>query len=202
MQNLPANTPDKKDELAVPMIKQPSLFEQMNTGASKLDLIRNNANLSIQKAADSSIPTLGHLKKEFSAEQIEKCVGILVADLSESFDYDLKEKQIEEIAVTICSGINLNLKLETIFLACNQIKQQANYGKLNVNKVLNTIRTLFDEQLEVIQQNNQNQHYQLKEPRQSMATNETFRDSMHKAKVLYQSGKLNNQTQAKQTDEK
>ncbi|MCT4559828.1 MAG: hypothetical protein N4A41_00470 [Crocinitomicaceae bacterium] len=193
MHNPPANTPENNGSLLPAKKQQPILFEQMNTGASKLELIRNNASLSLSKLADPSVPTLGQLTKENSPEKVEQCVGILISDLSESFDKDLKENQIEEIVVTICSGLNLNLKLETVYLACQKIKQQPNYGKLNVNKVLNTIQLVFEEQLNTVQQANLNKHLSVKENRQTGASNESFKKAMHKAKVMYQSGQLNTQ---------
>jgi len=125
--------------------------------ASKIDLIRNFANLTVEKIAKVGYPSFGTLTKVHGLEKVEKVTSMLFLDLSATFNDDLSPEQVEEITAEISSSLMRNVSLEDIYLVCRKIKKSKNYGKLNVNKVLISLEEHFENKCEAVLQHNINQ---------------------------------------------
>ncbi len=91
--------------------------------ASKIDLIRNFANLTVEKIAKVGYPSFGALTKVHGLEKVEKVTSMLFLDLSATFNDDLSPEQVEEITAEISSSLMRNVSLEDIYLVCRKIKK-------------------------------------------------------------------------------
>ncbi len=145
---------------------KPQIMLMSLEGTSKIELIRKFSNLSLEKIITNEYPAIGTLKKTYGADKTEKVIMVLLADLSASFSDELSKEQIEELAVEISSSHLVNLSLEDVFMVCRNIKTSKNFGKLNVNKVLNAFETHFNKRSEAFYQHNLNkEHFVTKQPR-------------------------------------
>jgi len=138
---------------------KPAVFQKVLEKASKRDLIRQFGTLSVQSIIKDEYPTIGQLKRTYPVKQLEKVCSVILADLSESFNGELEDDDIEEISAELNSTmIFLNLTIEDVFLACRDIKSSDTFGKLSVNKVLSAFKKHFDKRSNLIQNKNENEH--------------------------------------------
>lgn len=153
--------------------------------ASKTDLIRNFSNLTLDKIVQNKYPAVGQLKREYGAEKVEKCVAIIVLDLSASFNGELSQEEAFEVAAEVSSSLLGNLSLEDVYFVCRQIKTSDNYGKLNVNKVLKTLKKHLNERSNKVATANYNDHLSRKVPADRSSADQEFKDEMRRAQLKH-----------------
>lgn len=175
--NTPDNLPSKEIKKVLPL-----LFDSLENKATKMDIIRTYNGLTLSKVVDNNLPTIGLLQKEYGLEKVELFTGMLIKDLSSSFENDLKTHQIDELTVEINNSVLRNMSLEGIFVACQDLKKSNVIGKLSVSKVLKHLNTFFEEQSKLIMQKNYNNHLAQKfydpiENRESEKEKQQMRDA-------------------------
>ncbi len=79
--------------------------------ASKPDMIRVFGKLTLDHIVREKYPSVGILSRSFGLEKTEKVMGIILHDLSSSFDGALGQDQVQEICAEISSSILRNLSL-------------------------------------------------------------------------------------------
>lgn len=138
--------------------------------SSKLELIRTFNSLTVSKIVAEHYPCVGVLAKSYGNEVVENCIAVIIADLNETFDGDLSKEKIDEITIEINSSMLRNHSLESIFLACKNLKSADVYGKLTVNKVLKELHKTFNEISDATALVNYNKHLATKhhEPRETV----------------------------------
>ncbi len=108
-------------------------------GASNVDMIRQFGKISIHQIVSSKFPKIGELRRVQGLKKTESAIGILLSQLSRSFDNALSRDDIMELCAEITSSHLLSLTLEDIFFVCRNIKRTNQFGKLNLNKVLSAL---------------------------------------------------------------
>ena len=157
--------------------------------ASKMDLIRSFNTLTLKKTVSGIYPTISHLKRQKGAEQTEKVLQIMIADLSASFGGALEEDDIEEIAISITTGILKNMTLEDVFIVSRDIKKSPSFGKMNLNKVMVALEDHLNKRIQLIADINHNEHLSTKFSADRNADKE--KEKHREAKLWYINEKLN-----------
>ena len=91
-----------------------------------------------------AIPSMSNLCRQFGDEKIEKVVAMFIQDAS----MFVGEKMLREDALD-CAAEIMNtypyrsLKLEEIYIICQDIKQSDNYGKLTPNKMFSAVKKFW-----------------------------------------------------------
>ena len=154
--------------------------------ASKTDMIRVFGQLPLDRIVQGDYPSVGKLSRSFGLEKAEKAIGILLYDLSSSFDGALDKDQVQEICAEISSSVLRNLSLEDVYLVCRRIKHSNQYGKLSTNKVLAALSQHLDERSNAAYTYNLNKHLSSKfvdNDRQS--SKRAMKAQFHQAKLWY-----------------
>ncbi|GEM_PF-5072947 len=136
---------------------KPQIMLMTLEGASKLDLIRQFSNLTLAKIVENQYPNIAQLGKTYTLAKTESIIQVLLLDLSSSFGDELTIEQVEELSVELTSNLLVNLSLEDVYLVCRQIKATKNFGKLNVNKILNAFEEHFNSRISAFYNYNLNQ---------------------------------------------
>ncbi len=154
--------------------------------ASKIEMIRVFSKLTLDRIVQEKYPSIGTLSRTFGLEKTEKMMGIILHDLSSSFDGVLDKSQVQEICAEISSSVLRNLSLEDVYLVCRNIKLSDHYGKLNINKVLKTLNKHMDDRSNIAYEYNLNHHLSTKfvdDNRKN--TMKVMKAQFHEAKVWY-----------------
>jgi hypothetical protein len=133
--------------------------------SSKIDLIRSFGKLTLSRIVEEKYPSISSLEKVYEPDKIEKICMILVSDLSGSFDDELSDNEVQEIAVEINSTMLRNLSLEDLYLAFKELKSSEIYGRLTVNKTLKHLKKYMERKLDAVYEKNYNRYLELKEGR-------------------------------------
>ncbi len=113
-------------------------------------------------------------------------MGIMLHDLSSSFDGALDQDQVQEICVEISSSILRNLSLEDVYLFCRSIKLSDHYGKLNVNKGMIAMKRHLEDRCNATYQHHLNQHLSTKFiDNNQKSSKEVIKAEFYEAKVWY-----------------
>lgn len=167
--------------------KETTIYEMLVNKASKVDIIKAFAGISMKQVIVEKPITVGEIIRHYGEENATKAVVVLFADLSTSFGSDLKKDHLLELSAEVQSSLYKNLSLEDLYIICNRVKTSDIYGKLTVNKVLKEVKNYFDEKLNEVDNYNYNKHLETKsyQARQSSTTitelvkryqaNETYR---------------------------
>ncbi|MEO9257392.1 MAG: hypothetical protein ABI207_03360 [Crocinitomicaceae bacterium] len=106
---------------------------------SKIELIERFGSLTVKKIVHESYPTIGALQREYGKESLTSAIGVIISDVSLSFNSELSQNDILEVAAEIRSSVLRNVTLEGVYLACSELKREAIVGRLNVSKLLKAI---------------------------------------------------------------
>ena len=168
--------------------------------ASKIELIRQFGKLTPEQIIKRDYPSISKLSRSMPADQLEKIVGILLYDLSSSFNGVLDKEQVQEITVEITSSNLRNLSLEDLYWTCRTIKLSDQFGKLNTNKVLTVLHKHFDQRCELAYRHHLNQHLSTKfhDPSRNNALGQT-KQKHHQAKLWYVNAQNQNNPNQKQS---
>lgn len=179
MENLPSKQQEK-----------PTLQQMIIAKSSKIEIIQQYNSLTIGTIVKSNFPSIGQIKREYGAEIVTNCLGVLYSDLSTSFEGALSTDQIEELIAETSSGLLCNHSLESIYVILQRIKRQDKFGKLTVNRVLKAMDEGFEELQQAHMDMNYNKHLANKfhdpiEKRRS----EQDKALDHQARLMYQKSK-------------
>ncbi len=139
----------------------PVMHELIINGAKKIELIQHYGTLNVPTIVAGNYPTIGSLKTTLGLEQSMKCTGVIIGDLSRSFNNELDDEAIEEISAELHHTILLNLSLESLYLACARLKAGKVF-KLNTNAVLRALYDHLNELSNAYQERNYNAHLSTK----------------------------------------
>lgn len=153
--------------------------------ATKLELIKQFSNLSLSKIVEEKYPAIASLKRSYGIETVDKINGIILGDLSHSFNGELSKDVIEEITAELSTSILKNLSLEDVYLVCRQIKYEDHNRKLSIGKVLKALNKHFDAKSTLIMETNYNQHVSLKSSSNTPRQSQLEKQKHHDAKLWY-----------------
>jgi len=125
---------------------------------SKIELIERFGSLTVKKIVNESYPTIGALEREYGKESLTSAIGVIISDISLSFNSELNANDILEVAAEIRSSILRNVTLEGVYLACSDLKRESIVGRLNVSKLLKAMHKHLNDITIEAQSKNYNDH--------------------------------------------
>jgi hypothetical protein len=167
----------------------PVMHELIINGAKKIELIQHYGTLNVPAIVAGNFPTIGSLKTTLGLEQSMKCTGVIIGDLSRSFNNELDDEAIEEISAELHHSILVNLSLESLYLTCARLKSGKVF-KLNTNAVLRALNEHLNELSIAFQERNYNAHLATKHDTERLATRQAKKEHAQKLSAI-----LNNNQQ-------
>jgi hypothetical protein len=147
-------------------------------------MIRSYGLLTTSQIIAHEFPPISSLMKQYEPRTIEKCICVLVSDLSASFKGELSKDDVEEVAVELMSTYLRNVTLEGIFVTCRKIKHTKIHGRLSVNKVLTELKAHFEDMSSQILLKNQNEHLSRKFDAPRMSVERNIKDMLSNANAV------------------
>jgi hypothetical protein len=158
--------------------------------SSKIELIKQFSNLSIEKIVKEKTPSIGMLAKQYGEEVMQNVIGVVISDLNESFNGDLSRSNIEELIAEITTGFNRNITLEGIFITCKNLKYKNDTMKITLSKVLKAVINHHEEVMQLAMKLNYSDHLSKKESRDRPTQSAIDKEADRMARNMYLTGKL------------
>lgn len=137
------------------------MYQMLSAKASKLDLIGAFGTLTTKSIIAEAYPSIATLEQSHGREKVRNAIGVIIADLNQSFSGDLSTGEIMEIVEETRVGITCNLSLEDIYFVCRKVKTSGAF-KLKVPTLLKAINDHLNEKSNEIANMNYNKHLSTK----------------------------------------
>lgn len=90
--------------------------------------------------SDDAIPSMSRLRRQYGEAVIERALSYFIQDVAMSVGNKMEPAVVADCAVEILNTYPYSsLKLEEIYLICQEIKQNDTYGKLTPAKMLRAV---------------------------------------------------------------
>lgn len=136
----------------------------LEDGSNNRQIVRRFGNTTMPQVVESSLPSIGALERQYSTEKTENVIGVILQEASTYFGDAMPQGQALEVAAEITTRYKW-LKLEDVFVAFNEMKDQNIYGKLTPNKILSRIKKYSEDRLQYAAERSRNAHLARKENR-------------------------------------
>lgn len=149
----------------LPAKQQKGIVQTILEGGSNRQIVRKFGNATMHQVMESKYPAIGTMMKSFGDEKIENVIAVIIKEASAYFGDAMADNQALEVATDITVRYKW-LKMEDIFVAINQLKEQNVYGKLTPNKILNQVKKYSENRMNAAAEKSLNTHLAGKEPRE------------------------------------
>lgn len=173
------------NEVAIAKPKSKNMYEVMQTKPSRVQMIEKYGDLTLKKIIKQQPPSIRALEREYGRKTIHTALCVMVGDLNQSFNGDMNEDDLEEVAAELRMGITKSLSLEDLYLICRNIKTSTKSYKLRVTTILKAANDYLQEKSNLVMNENYNKHrsMQFEGNRTSVANDDT--GNYRKAKIDY-----------------
>jgi uncharacterized protein YnzC (UPF0291/DUF896 family) len=148
----------------LPAKQEKGIMQMVLDKGSNRQIVRTFGKASMTDVIRSKLPTLGRLIENYGAEKTENVIAVLLKEASGYFGDAMPDGQALEVATEITVRYKW-LKMEDVFVAMNELKEQNIYGKLTPNKILNAINKYSENRLNYAAELSLNAHLSQKESR-------------------------------------
>ena len=144
--------------------KQQGIMQLILDSSSNRELVKRMGRLTMPDVIRGGFPTLFALKRHYDEEKVEKVLAVVVQETSAYFEKALDDERARDVAAEIMTAYG-NMTMEDMFVCFQQMKRQAQFGKLTPNKILKQVNDYVDKRLEEGGRMSLNEHLQRKESR-------------------------------------
>ena len=138
-------------------LHQKPMMQMISEGTSRVEIARKYTSITPTTILNSNFPSLARLRKERSAEEVERAIAILLIDASRAFGEPIDKETALETAVEIHTRYYY-LTLEDCYLVLSRMKSKPLYGKLSSNKFLTEFEAYGAERIQLADQMSYNNH--------------------------------------------